>query len=155
LASVPMPTTAGAEAAAKEAEEATAKGDVETAAKARALAEAMAPAPPPAPVEPAVEIVQDHFADLAASLERGMWVEFEGDGGQLAFAKLAWVSPLRGTYLFTNRQGQKAVSLTADELADRFRNDRARLVEAEPLVDRAFVKMMESLEEKLGEPEPA
>ncbi|HZI82870.1 MAG TPA: DUF1631 family protein, partial [Casimicrobiaceae bacterium] len=151
LASVPMPTTAVAEAAAAAAEEATAKGDVETAAKARALAEAMAPAPPPAPTEPAVEIVQDRFAELAASLERGMWIEFEGDDGQLAFAKLAWVSPLRGTYLFTNRQGQKAVSLTADELADRFRNDRARLVEAEPLVDRAFVSMMASLEEKFGE----
>jgi len=151
LASVPMPTTAVAEAAAAQAEEATAKGDVETAAKARALAEAMAPAPPPQPVEPAVEIVQDRFAEVATSLERGMWVEFEGEDGQLAFAKLAWVSPLRGTYLFTNRQGQKAVSLTADELADRFRNDRARLVEAEPLVDRAFVSMMASLEEKFGE----
>jgi hypothetical protein len=151
LASVPMPTTAVAEAAAAAAAEATAKGDVETAAKARALAEAMAPAPPPEPVEPAVEIVQDHFAELAATLERGMWIEFEGDDGQLAFAKLAWVSPLRGTYLFTNRQGQKAVSLTADELADRFRKDRARLVEAEPLVDRAFVSMMHSLEEKFGE----
>jgi len=155
LASVPMPTTAVAEAAAAAAEEATAKGDSETAAKARALAEAMAPAPPPPPApEPAVEIVQDHFAELAASLERGMWIEFEGEDGQLAFAKLAWVSPLRGTYLFTNRQGQKAVSLTADELADRFRKDRARLVEAEPLVDRAFVSMMASLEEKFGE-EPA
>ena len=154
LASVPMPTTAVAEAAAAAAEEATAKGDVETAAKARALAEAMAPAPPPPPVEPAVEIVQDRFAELAASLERGVWIEFEGEDGQLAFAKLAWVSPLRGTYLFTNRQGQKAVSLTADELADRFRKDRARLVEAEPLVDRAFVSMMTSLEEKYGE-EPA
>src|SRR5947208_6649413 len=152
LASVPMPTTAVAEAAAAAAEEATAKGDSETAAKARALAEAMAPAPPPAPPpEPVVEIVQDHFAELAASLERGMWIEFEGEDGQLAFAKLAWVSPLRGTYLFTNRQGQKAVSLTADELADRFRKDRARLVEAEPLVDRAFVTMMASLEEKFGE----
>ena len=151
LASVPMPTTAVAEAAAAAAEEATAKGDVETAAKARALAEAMAPAPPPEPVPPAVEIVQDRFAELAASLERGMWIEFEGEDGQLAFAKLAWVSPLRGTYLFTNRQGQKAVSLTADELADRFRKDRARLVEAEPLVDRAFVSMMHSLEEKFGE----
>jgi len=43
------------------------------------------------------------------------------------------------------------VSLTADELADRFRNDRARLVEAEPLVDRAFVSMMASLEERFGE----
>ena len=104
--------------------------------------------PPP---EPLVEVVLDHFADLAATLERGMWIEFEGEGGQLAFAKLAWVSPLRGTYLFTNRQGQKAVSLTADELADRFRNDRARLVEAEPLVDRAFVSMMASLEERFGE----
>ncbi len=152
LASVPMPTTAVAEAAAAAAEEASAKGDSETAAKARALAEAMAPAPPPPPApEPAVEIVQDHFAELAASLERGMWIEFEGEDGQLAFAKLAWVSPLRGTYLFTNRQGQKAVSLTADELADRFRKDRARLVEAEPLVDRAFVSMMASLEEKFGE----
>ena len=151
LASVPMPTTAVAEAAAAAAEEATAKGDVETAAKARALAEAMAPAPPPEPSPPAVEIVQDRFAELAASLERGMWIEFEGEDGQLAFAKLAWVSPLRGTYLFTNRQGQKAVSLTADELADRFRKDRARLVEAEPLVDRAFVSMMHSLEEKFGE----
>jgi hypothetical protein len=96
-------------------------------------------------------VVQDHFAELAATLERGMWIEFEGEDGQLAFAKLAWVSPLRGTYLFTNRQGQKAVSLTADELADRFRNDRARLVEAEPLVDRAFVSMMASLEERFGE----
>ncbi len=151
LATEPMPTTAVAAAAAAAAEEARAKGDEEAAAKASALADAMAPAPPAPPPEPPVEIVQDHFAELAATLERGMWIEFEGDDGQLAFAKLAWVSPLRGTYLFTNRQGQKAVSLTADELADRFRNDRARLVEAEPLVDRAFTSMMASLEEKFGE----
>jgi hypothetical protein len=151
LASVPMPTTAVAEAAAAAAEEATAKGDAETAAKARQLAEAMAPAPPPPPPEPAPEPVQDRFAEIAATLDRGMWVEFEGEDGQLAFAKLAWVSPLRGTYLFTNRQGQKAVSLSADELAERFRNDRARLVEAEPLVDRAFTSMMATLEEKFAD----
>jgi hypothetical protein len=151
LAAAPMPTTAVAEAAAAAAEEATAKGDVETAAKARKLAEAMAPAPAPPPPEPAPEVPQDHFAEIAATLDRGMWVEFEGEDGQLAFAKLAWVSPLRGTYLFTNRQGQKAVSLSADELAERFRNDRARLVEAEPLVDRAFNSMMATLEEKFAD----
>ncbi len=150
LASAPMPTTAVAEAAAAAAVEATAKGDVDTARKARALAEAMAPAPPPPPPPPEPEVLQDRFAEIAGSLERGMWVEFEGEDGQLAFAKLAWVSPLRGTYLFTNRQGQKAVSLTADELAERFRNDRARLVEAEPLVDRAFTSMLASIEEKFG-----
>jgi hypothetical protein len=151
LALAPMPTTAVAEAAAAAAEEATAKGDVETAAKARKLAEAMAPAPAPPPPEPPPEVPQDRFAEIAATLERGMWVEFEGEDGQLAFAKLAWVSPLRGTYLFTNRQGQKAVSLSADELAERFRNDRARLVEAEPLVDRAFTSMMATLEEKFAD----
>jgi hypothetical protein len=32
--------------------------------------------------------------------------------------------------------------MSADEMAARFRNDRARLVEAEPLVDRAFTSMM-------------
>jgi hypothetical protein len=150
LASTPLPTVAVAEAATAAAEQATAKGDMEAAGKARALAEAMTPAPPAPEPEPTPEPVQDRFAEVAASLERGMWVEFEGEDGHLAFAKLAWVSPLRGTYLFTNRQGQKAVSLTADELAERFRNDRARLVEAAPLVDRAFVSMMAKLEEKFG-----
>jgi len=59
------------------------------------------------------------------------------------------VSPLRGTYLFTIRQGQKALSMTAEDLAERFRNDRARLVEAEPLIDRAFSSMMTQMEEKM------
>jgi hypothetical protein len=150
LASTPLPTVAVAEAATAAAEQATAKGDIETANKARALAVAMTPAPQAPEPEPVPEPVQDRFAEVAASLERGMWVEFEGEDGHLAFAKLAWVSPLRGTYLFTNRQGQKAVSLTADELAERFRTDRARLVEAAPLVDRAFVSMMAKLEVKFG-----
>jgi hypothetical protein len=150
LASTPLPTVAVAEAATAAAEQAIAKGDIEAANKARALAEAMTPAPQAPEPEPVLEPVQDRFAEVAASLERGMWVEFEGEDGHLAFAKLAWVSPLRGTYLFTNRQGQKAVSLTADELAERFRTDRARLVEAAPLVDRAFVSMMAKLEEKFG-----
>jgi hypothetical protein len=79
------------------------------------------------------------------------------------------VSPLRGTYLFTNRQGQKALSMTADQLAERFRSDRARLVEAEPLVDQAFTSMMASFgdtaeaktaqaktaETKTADPQPA
>jgi len=150
LASAPLPTVAVSEAAAAAAEKAAAAGDLEAATRARALAEAMAPAPQPLAPALEPEIVQDRFADLAAGLDRGMWVEFEGEDGQLAFAKLAWVSPLRGTYLFTNRQGQKAVSLTADELAERFRTDRARLVEAEPLIDRAFTSMVQTLEEKFG-----
>jgi len=142
------PTAAVAEAAKAQAEMAKASGDAMLAAKAEALAEAMTDAVPE-PVEPEREIIDDDYLEIARSMERGMWIEFEADDGQLAFAKLAWVSPLRGTYLFTNRQGQKALSMTAEELAERFRNDRARLVEAEPLIDRAFVSMMSQMEEKL------
>jgi hypothetical protein len=147
LAAERSPTAAVAEAAKVQAEMAKAAGNVTLAAKAEALAEAMTEAVP-VPIEEGSEVIDDDYLEIARSLERGMWIEFEADDGQLAFAKLAWVSPLRGTYLFTNRQGQKALSMTAEELATRFRNDRARLVEAEPLIDRAFTSMMTQLEEK-------
>ena len=147
LAQTASPTSAVAEAAKAQAEIAKASGDQTAAARAEALAAAMTQAEPE-PVEPPREVIDDDYLEIARSLERGMWIEFESDDGQLAFAKLAWVSPLRGTYLFTNRQGQKALSMTAEELAERFRADRARLVEAEPLIDRAFTSMMSQLEEK-------
>lgn len=150
LAAAPLPTAAVAEQAMAEAEQAKAAGDERKAAKAEELAVAMTQA---APAPPAPEAVEDEFLQIAQSLERGTWIEFEAGDGQLAFAKLAWISPLRGTYLFTNRQGQKALSMTADELADRFRRDRARLVEAEPLIDRAFGSVMATLAEDLDEQE--
>jgi uncharacterized protein DUF1631 len=150
LAHVESPTAAVAEQAKARAEVAKAAGDEAMASRAAELAEAMAPAPP-APVEPEREILDDEYLEIARHLERGMWVEFESDDGQLAFAKLAWVSPLRGTYLFTNRQGQKALSITAEELAGHFRSDKARLVEAEPLIDRAFSSMLAQMEDKFAE----
>jgi hypothetical protein len=152
LAHVDSPTAAVAEQAKAQAEVAKAMGDEKLAQRAEALAEAMTQAEPLPPVE-APEVVDDDYLEIARNLERGMWIEFEADDGQLAFAKLAWVSPLRGTYLFTNRQGQKALSMTAEELAERFRADRARLVEAEPLIDRAFSNMMGQFEDQLALPE--
>ncbi len=151
IGSAALATAAVAEQAKAEAEEAKAAGDQEKAAKAEELAVAMTQAEP-APAEEEPEIIDDQFLEIAQSLERGAWIEFEADDGQLAFAKLAWISPLRGTYLFTNRQGLKALSMNAEELAVRFRNDRARLVEAEPLIDRAFGSVMASFAEKVPEP---
>jgi len=143
-----LPTEGVAQQAKAEAEQAKAAGDDAGAVKAEELAEAMSRAGPPAPIEEKPAPVDDRFLEIAQSLERGMWIEFESEGGQLAFARLAWVSPLRGTYLFTNRQGQKALSMTSDELAELFRTDQARLVEAEPLLDQAFTSMMENLSER-------
>lgn len=151
-ASATLATAAVAEQAKVEAEVAKAAGDTEKAAKAEQLAEAMTQAEP-APVEEQ-ELIDDEYLEIAQSLERGNWIEFEAEDGQLAFAKLAWISPLRGTYLFTNRQGLKALSMNAEELAERFRTDRARLVEAEPLIDRAFGSVIASFAEKVPEPAP-
>ncbi len=148
LANVESPIAAVAEQAKLQAEMAKAAGDENTARRARALAEAMTLAEP-LPEPEVAETIDDDYLEIARSLERGMWIEFEDQDGQLAFAKLAWVSPLRGTYLFTNRQGQKAQSMTAEDLAERFRADKARLVEAEPLIDRAFTSVLVQFEEKM------
>jgi len=143
--SAALATASMAEQAKAEAELAKAAGDEERAAQAEARATAMAQAEPAA--EP--EVIDDQYLEIAQGLERGTWIEFEADDGQLAFAKLAWISPLRGTYLFTNRQGLKALSMNAEDLAERFRADRARLVEAAPLIDRAFGSVMASFAESL------
>ncbi|MGE5669660.1 MAG: DUF1631 family protein [Betaproteobacteria bacterium] len=141
FAAATSPTAVVAQAARAEAEAAKASGDTAAAARAEALAAAMAPAEPQVPSAESA-VLEDEYLEIASSLERGQWVEFEDEDAQLSFAKLAWVSPLRGTYLFTNRQGQRAVSMTAEELAAQFRNNRARLVEAEPLIDRAFTSVL-------------
>jgi hypothetical protein len=153
LAAAALPTAAVAEQAKAEAVIAKAAGDETAASKAEQLAVARSPAEP-APVEAEPEFIDDQFLEIAQNLERGMWIEFEAEDGQLAFAKLAWISPLRGTYLFTNRQGQKALSMTAEELAEAFLGDRARLVEAEPLIDRAFGSMMAQIDDKFPEAAP-
>ncbi len=137
-----LSTAEVAEKAKAEAEQAKAVGDDEKAALAEARAAAMTQAEPAPAAEP--EVIDDQFLEIAQDLERGTWIEFEANDGQLAFAKLAWISPLRGTYLFTNRQGLKALSMNAEELAERFRTDRARLVEAAPLIDRAFGSVIAS-----------
>src|SRR6185312_4472695 len=147
LATVASPTAVVAEAAKAEAEAAKASGDAEKAARAEALAAAMAPAAP-APLDTGPVVLDDEYLEIAHSMDRGMWVEFEDEDGQLSFAKLAWISPLRGNYLFTNRQGQRAVSMTADALAGLFRGNRARLVEAEPLIDRAFTSVIGELSDR-------
>ena len=150
VGSASLATAAVAEQAKAEAEQAKAAGDDAKAARAEALAAAMTQAEPATADES--EVIEDHFLEIAQNLERGTWIEFEADDGQLAFAKLAWISPLRGTYLFTNRQGLKALSMNADELAERFRSDSARLVEAAPLIDRAFDSVLAQFAETLPEP---
>jgi hypothetical protein len=78
-----------------------------------------------------------HFETLVKHLKRGVWIDFTQDDGNLLRAKLAWISPLQGTYLFTNRLGQRAVSINAKGLAAKFRENHAKVIDNVPLIDRA------------------
>jgi len=95
-----------------------------------------------------------HYVSLVKHLKRGVWIEFKQDDGTRLRAKLAWVSPLQGIYLFTNRLGQRAVSINAQGLAEKFRDGRAQAIDNVPLVDRAVNNVFEHFKQSKWGPNP-
>jgi len=89
------------------------------------------------------------YTALVKNMKRGAWIELEQDNGEPMRAKLAWVSPLRGIYLFTNRLGQRAISINAQGLANKFREGRVRLVDNVPLMDRAVSGLLNKLQSNI------
>lgn len=79
-------------------------------------------------------------------LKRGAWLEFTLEDKSTLRAKLAWVSPLRGTYLFTNRLGERAVSINAAGLAQKMKEGSAKIVDSVALIDRAVSSLFERLQ---------
>jgi hypothetical protein len=95
--------------------------------------------------EPAA--ASDDYDAMVKRIKRGTWIEIEQESGASTRVKLAWVSPLKGLFLFTNRLGERAVSITPDGLADKFRNGTAHVIDDIALVDRAVNNLMERLKE--------
>ena len=83
-------------------------------------------------------------------LKRGTWVEFLQEGGKKIRAKLTWVSPLKGVYLFTNPGASEALSVSPDALHGQFQRGEARVIEASSLIDRAVDHMVQSLTHALA-----
>lgn len=85
------------------------------------------------------------FQELAG-LKRGSWIAYQLEDGAEMRAKLSWISPLKGIYLFTNRQGQRAMSINAEGLAAKLHSGDVRILDAAPLMERAVDSMMEHLQ---------
>jgi hypothetical protein len=80
------------------------------------------------------------------NLQRGTWVEFAGCGGPAMRARLTWISPNKGVYLFTNPlSSAAAVSISPEALAEQMRLGEARMLDDAPLVDRAVDSMLANL----------
>jgi len=80
------------------------------------------------------------------NLQRGTWVEFGGREAGAQRARLTWISPNKGVYLFTNPLATKgAVSISPEALAEQMRLGEARVLDDAPLMDRAVGSMIENL----------
>lgn len=79
------------------------------------------------------------------TLKRGMWVEFLQASGEKVRAKLSWVSPLKGVYLFTNPGASEAMSIAPEALLQQFKKGVAKVMEETSLIDRAVDRMVSSL----------
>ncbi|MDH5264226.1 MAG: DUF1631 domain-containing protein, partial [Betaproteobacteria bacterium] len=82
------------------------------------------------------------------NVQRFTWVEFRREDGQLLRARLTWISPAKGVYLFTNSEASAAISITPEALAEQMRRGEARIVDDAPLVDRAVDAMLANLRER-------
>jgi hypothetical protein len=81
------------------------------------------------------------------NLDRGTWVEFRNGNSVPVRARLTWISPQKGVYLFTNALGAgNAISISPEALAEQLRRGEARLLDSAPLVGRAVDSMLANLQ---------
>jgi exonuclease VII small subunit len=84
----------------------------------------------------------DDHSHLASTLKEGAWIEFRDDDDLRRPARLSYISPLKGTYLFVNRQGKKVGEYSVYQLAREFRTGRAAILDEVPLFDRAMTSLV-------------
>ncbi|WNL45258.1 DUF1631 domain-containing protein [Dyella sp. BiH032] len=75
---------------------------------------------------------------VVQELKPGIWLEFTTEGDTIERAKLSWISPMSGRYLFVNRRGLKVADYSPHELAREIAGGRARILESTALFDRAL-----------------
>ena len=78
-------------------------------------------------------------------LQPGNWLEFTVADEAPARAKLSWISPMSGRYLFVNRRGLKVADYAPRELATLFADGKARVLAANALFDRAMTAIVGKL----------
>ncbi len=107
--------------------------DVAKAAAERRLAKRTAEHP--------ITIVDDSIEQVG-QLTRGVWVAFQQPDGSIKKVKLAWISPLRRLFIFSTSEKTEAFSLSVDDMARAFREQRAQVMALGGLVERALTEAM-------------
>lgn len=96
------------------------------------------------------EDIDDEFARMIDQLKTGTWLEFVRSGNTAVRAKLSWISPITGKYLFVNSRGLKITDKNRLALAAGLRNETIRILQQVALFDRA----LSAIASKLKKEEP-
>jgi hypothetical protein len=100
--------------------------------------------PEPAPDQPVVHTANSELEQVE-QLKPGTWLEFCPTGDAVTRAKLSWISPMSGRYLFVNRRGLKVGDYAPHELAAALAAGSARILSSQPLFDRAMGAIVDRL----------
>lgn len=98
------------------------------------------------PVSSADDSASHSNDGLLDGLTKGTWIMYQQEDGSELRARLSWISPMRGIYLFTNRHGQRAISISAEGLLAKLQEGSVRILNDMPLIDRAVDNLMERLQ---------
>ncbi|MBX9630390.1 MAG: DUF1631 domain-containing protein, partial [Burkholderiales bacterium] len=84
----------------------------------------------------------DEWSELVLQFKEGDWIELHEESGAAVQARLSYVSPYRGTYVFTNRKGQKVGEFSMFDITSALRSGRMTVMANVPLFDRAFTGLV-------------
>ncbi|TAL74549.1 MAG: DUF1631 domain-containing protein [Rhodanobacter sp.] len=79
------------------------------------------------------------------ALQPGVWLEFQLPNEPMVRAKLSWISPMSGRYLFVNRRGLKVADYAPQELAVLLGSKHAQVLATNALFDRAMSAIVNRL----------
>ncbi len=79
------------------------------------------------------------------ALQPGVWLEFQLPDEPMVRAKLSWISPMSGRYLFVNRRGLKVADYAPQELAVLLAGGHAQVLATNALFDRAMSAIVSRL----------
>jgi hypothetical protein len=93
-------------------------------------------------VEPAMVPLDSPEWLQVQALQPGTWLEFSHIDQAMARAKLSWISPMTGRYLFVNRRGLKVADYAPEDLAVLLADGHAMVLAANALFDRAMTSIV-------------
>ncbi len=104
-------------------------------------------------IEPVVdeeeaETVEDDYLQIIKDLKVGTWLEFNQQDSDTIRAKLSWISPITGKYLFVNSRGLKITDKTINSLAKGLREKNIRILQQVALFDRALSSIATKMQNK-------